>query len=58
MIVLGSIDEINDTIQYFKPGFPRQNLETLKANECFYILNGVPVKIILPQEEHNNERRQ
>lgn len=54
MIVLGSINEINDILQYFKPGFPRQNLETLKANECFYILNGVPIKIILPQEEHND----
>lgn len=47
MTVKGTIEEINDVLQYFRPGFPNQNLAALMTNECFYILNGVPVKIIL-----------
>ena len=50
MFVQGTIEEINDVIQYFKPGFPIQNLESLNRNECFYVLNQVPVKIILEKE--------
>lgn len=47
MTVLGTVDEINEVIQYFRPGYPRQNLESLEANQCFYILNEVPVEIVI-----------
>lgn len=50
MIVQASIDEINDVIEYFNPKYPKQNLETLETNRCFYVLNQVPVEIIIKKE--------
>ena len=46
MIIFASPNEINDTLQYFKPGFPEQHLENA-GEECFYIFNEVPVFIRL-----------
>ena len=34
-------------IEYFNPTFPRQNLENIKTNQCFYVLNSVGVKVLI-----------
>ncbi len=47
MTVIGSIDEINEVLQFLRPGFPRQNLESIKSNNCFYVFNEVPVEIVI-----------
>lgn len=46
MFIFGSENEINDVIQYFKPGFPQQHLGNA-GKECFYVFNEVPVFIRL-----------
>lgn len=51
MIVHATVEELNNVIQHFNPKYPKQNLQTLEANECFYILNSVPVKIVLTDKE-------
>lgn len=45
MLVIGTVDEINDVVHHFSPRYPRQNLETIETNNCFYVLNGVGVEI-------------
>ena len=51
MTVIGTIQEINDVLDFFNPRFPKQNLETIKTNQCFYVLNSVGVEVIIQSEE-------
>lgn len=51
MTVIGTIQEINDVLDFFNPRFPKQNLETIKTNQCFYVLNSVGVEVIIQNEE-------
>lgn len=55
MQVVGTLDELNRVIEYFNPKYPKQNLSTLKSNECFYILNQVPVNIILTKDAYEKD---
>ena len=57
MTVIGTIQEINDVLEFFNPRYPKQNLETIKTNECFYVLNQVGVNVIIQEKgEYDNER--
>ena len=47
MIVIGTVDQINAVLQTINPGYPKQDLNTLEKNGCFYVMNGVGVEIIL-----------
>ena len=61
MTVITTIEELNSVIQHFSPKYPRQNLESIESNECFYVLNSVPVKIILQKDRRpcdDTRRRQ
>lgn len=49
MTILASVEEINRVLECINPRYPKQNLNTIKSNECFYFLNEVPVKIILQE---------
>lgn len=51
MTIIGSVEEINRVLECINPRYPMQNLKTIKSNGCFYVLNEVPVEIIL-QENH------
>ena len=42
MFIFASPNEINDVVEYFRPGFPKQHLESIEK-ECFYVFNEVPV---------------
>ena len=55
MTVIGTVDEINDVIEYFNPNFPRQNLENIKSNQCFYVLNSVGVNVIIDEGDASHE---
>lgn len=47
MTVLGSVDEINNVLRHFNPNYPKQSLQNIESNDCFYVLNGVPVEILI-----------
>ena len=47
LIVIGTVDQINAVLQHFNPKFPKQNLDSLEKNDCYYILNGVAVEVII-----------
>ena len=57
MQVIGTLDELNRVLEYLNPRYPKQNLDTLKSNECFYILNQVPVNIIITKDAYEKDRR-
>lgn len=47
MIVIGTVDQINKVLQCINPNFPFQGLDILEKNDCYYVMNGVGVEIIL-----------
>lgn len=49
MTIIGTVDEINRVLECINPRYPKQNLKTIKSNECFYVMNEVPVEIILQE---------
>ena len=57
MTVIGAVEEINNVIQGISPGFPRQNLESIKSNHCCYVMNQTLVEIILHEERPAGECR-
>ena len=54
MTVIGTVDEINAVLRHFNPKYPMQRMEIMKTNECFYSLSGVGVKVILVEDEEND----
>lgn len=50
MTIIASVEEINRVLECINPKFPKQNLASLKTNECFYIMNEVPVRILLQED--------
>jgi malic enzyme len=54
MTVIATIDEINNVLQYFNPNFPKQNLEIIRTNECFYSLNSVGVEVVIVNKEEDS----
>lgn len=55
MTVLGTVDEINKVLRHFNPNYPRQSLQNIETNSCFYVLNGVPVEILIRRGTGLNE---
>ena len=51
MTITGTIEEINHVLHFLRPDFQKQNLESIESGECFYIMNGVEVKIIIKGAE-------
>ena len=49
MKIIASVEEINRVLECINPRYPKQNLKTIKSNECFYVLSEVPVEIILQE---------
>ena len=47
LIVIGTVDQINRVLKSINPDYPRQNLENLEKNSCFYTIGGVGIEIIL-----------
>lgn len=47
LIIIGTVDQINEVLKSINPDYPRQNLENLEKNSCFYTINGVGIEIIL-----------
>ena len=55
MTVITTINELNKVLKYFDPDFPRQNLETIESNDCFYVLNETPVEVVIRKESNNDK---
>ena len=55
MTVITTINELNKVLKYFDPDFPRQNLETIESNDCFYVLNETPVEVVIRKENNNDK---
>lgn len=47
VVIIGTIEGINNVLQCINPGYPRQNLENLEKNDCFYVMNGTPLEIVI-----------
>ena len=47
LIVIGSVEAINEVLQCINPNYPRQNLDNLEKNDCYYCMNGVSVEVVL-----------
>lgn len=47
LMVIGTVESINNVLQCINPGYPQQNLENLEKNDCFYCMNGVSVQIVI-----------
>ena len=37
LLVVGSVEAINNVLQCINPNFPPQNLENLEKNDCYYV---------------------
>lgn len=55
MTVIGTVNEINAALQWIHPGFPRQNLESIRTNECCYFVNGAKIEVVLIPEAEDGE---
>lgn len=47
MTVIGTVAEINAVLWHFNPNYPMQSIQNIESNDCFYVLNGVPVEILI-----------
>lgn len=47
LLVIGSVEAINRVLKSINPNYPRQNLENLEKNDCYYVMNGVNIEIIV-----------
>ena len=56
MVVIATVNEINAVMKHFNPAYPPQSLDSIKANDSFYIFNGVPVEVIVRKESDDAEK--
>lgn len=47
MIVIGTVEQINTVLQCINPSYPYQDLNILEKNDCYYVMNGVGVEVII-----------
>lgn len=56
MTVIGTVAEINAVLWHFNPNYPMQSLNNIESNDCFYVLNGVPVEILVRRGISTNRK--
>lgn len=47
LIVIGTVEQINAVLQCINPNYPYQDLNNLEKNDCYYVMNGVGVEVII-----------